>query len=86
MVAANPPPIVGSSHDPLLQWSLNESQAGLAILSEGSEAGYRRFLKGEVVAARSIEASPGTQLVCGNALGFRRAAHPLRDEYSNVVA
>jgi excisionase family DNA binding protein len=46
-----PPPIVGGSHDPLLQWVLSESRAGLAILPEGSEAGYQRFLKGEVVAA-----------------------------------
>jgi putative molybdopterin biosynthesis protein len=46
-----PPPIVGGSHDPLLQWALSESRAGLAILPEGSEAGYQRFLKGEVVAA-----------------------------------
>jgi excisionase family DNA binding protein len=46
-----PPPIVGGSHDPLLQWALSESHAGLAILPEGSEAGYRRFLKGELVAA-----------------------------------
>ena len=42
-----PPPIVGGSHDPLLQWALSESRAGLAILTEGSEAGYQRFLKGE---------------------------------------
>jgi putative molybdopterin biosynthesis protein len=46
-----PPPIVGGSHDPLLQWALSESRAGLAMLPEGSEAGYQRFLKGEVVAA-----------------------------------
>jgi putative molybdopterin biosynthesis protein len=45
------PPIVGGSHDPLLQWALSESRAGLAILSEGSEAGYQRFLRGEVIAA-----------------------------------
>jgi putative molybdopterin biosynthesis protein len=48
---AEPPPIVGGSHDPLLQWALVESRAGLAILPEGSESGYRRFLKGEVIAA-----------------------------------
>jgi putative molybdopterin biosynthesis protein len=48
---ADPPPIVGGSHDPLLQWALVESRAGLAILPEGSESGYRRFLKGEVIAA-----------------------------------
>lgn len=51
VVPASPPPIVGGSHDPLLQWALAESRAGLAILPEGSEAGYRRFLKGEVIAA-----------------------------------
>jgi putative molybdopterin biosynthesis protein len=48
---AEPPPIVGGSHDPLLQWALVESRAGLAILPEGSESGYRRFLNGEVIAA-----------------------------------
>jgi len=51
VVPAEPPPIVGGSHDPLLQWALSESHAGLAILPEGSEAGYKRFLKGEVIAA-----------------------------------
>ncbi len=51
VIPAEPPPIVGGSHDPLLQWSLVESRCGLAILPEGSESGYRRFLKGEVVAA-----------------------------------
>ena len=51
VVPAEPPLIVGGSHDPLLQWALSESHAGLAILPEGSEAGYRRFLKGEVIAA-----------------------------------
>lgn len=51
VVPAEPPPIVGGSHDPLLQWALIESRAGLAILPEGSEAGYQRFLKGEVIAA-----------------------------------
>jgi putative molybdopterin biosynthesis protein len=51
VVPADPPPIVGGSHDPLLQWALSESRAGLAILPEGSESGYRRFLVGEVIAA-----------------------------------
>src|SRR5712691_3810338 len=36
---APPPPIVGGSHDPLLEWALRESGSGLAILAEGSEAG-----------------------------------------------
>lgn len=51
IVPADPPPIVGGSHDPLLQWALSESHAGLAIMPEGSESGYRRFLRGEVIAA-----------------------------------
>ena len=51
VVPADPPPIVGGSHDPLLQWALAESRAGLAIMPEGSEAGYQRFLAGRVVAA-----------------------------------
>jgi len=45
------PPIVGGSHDPLLEWALRESQSGLATLPEGSEAGLRRLAKGEVIAA-----------------------------------
>ena len=51
VIAADPPPIIGGSHDPLLQWALSESRAGLAILPEGTEAGYRRFLAGTVIAA-----------------------------------
>jgi excisionase family DNA binding protein len=50
VVPADPPAIVGGSHDPLLQWALAESRAGLAMLPEGSEAGFRRFLRGEVIA------------------------------------
>jgi excisionase family DNA binding protein len=45
------PPIVGGSHDPLLEWTLRESRSGLASLPEGSEAGLRRLVRGEVVAA-----------------------------------
>src|SRR5690349_15710234 len=37
--AAEPMPIVGGSHDPLLEWALRESGCGLATLPEGSEAG-----------------------------------------------
>jgi putative molybdopterin biosynthesis protein len=48
---AEPMPIVGGSHDPLLEWALRESGCGLATLSEGSEAGLTRFIAGEVVAA-----------------------------------
>jgi putative molybdopterin biosynthesis protein len=45
------PPIVGGSHDPLLDWALRESGSELASLPEGSEAGLRRLARGEVAAA-----------------------------------
>jgi molybdate-binding protein len=45
------PPIVGGSHDPLLEWTLHASGCGLASLTEGSEAGLRRLTRGEVIAA-----------------------------------
>lgn len=44
-------PIVGGSHDPLLEWALRESGSGLATLAVGSEAGFDRFIAGETVAA-----------------------------------
>src|SRR5688572_29013217 len=49
--AAEPMPIVGGSHDPLLEWALRESGSGLATLPEGSEAGLARFEQGGIVAA-----------------------------------
>jgi excisionase family DNA binding protein len=45
------PPIVGGSHDPLLEWALRESTSGLASLPEGSEEGLRRLTRGEVMVA-----------------------------------
>ena len=44
-------PIVGGSHDPLLEWVLRESRSELASLPEGSETGLRRLARGEVTAA-----------------------------------
>ncbi len=46
-----PAPIVGGSHDPLLEWALRESGSGLASLAVGSEAGFDRFIAGETIAA-----------------------------------
>lgn len=46
-----PAPIVGGSHDPLLEWALRESGSGLATLAVGSEAGLTRFTAGETIAA-----------------------------------
>jgi putative molybdopterin biosynthesis protein len=45
------PPIVGGSHDPLLEWALRESNSGLASLPEGSEEGLRRLTQSEVMVA-----------------------------------
>ena len=43
MAGPEPSPIVGGSHDPLLEWALRESGSGLATLAVGSEAGFARF-------------------------------------------
>jgi excisionase family DNA binding protein len=51
LAAPTPPPIVGGSHDPLLEWALRESGSGLASLPEGSEAGLRRLARDEVALA-----------------------------------
>jgi len=45
------PPIVGGSHDPLLEWALRNSGSQLAGLPEGSETGLTRLSRSEVVAA-----------------------------------
>jgi putative molybdopterin biosynthesis protein len=44
-------PIIGGSHDPLLEWALRESGSGLATLAVGSETGIVRFAAGETIAA-----------------------------------
>lgn len=51
MPTSEPMPIVGGSHDPLLEWVLLESRSGLAMLPEGSGSGLERFARGEIVAA-----------------------------------
>ena len=51
MVRAEAAPIIGGSHDPLLEWALRESGSGLATLAVGSEEGLARFATGETIAA-----------------------------------
>lgn len=51
LARADAPPIVGGSHDPLLEWALRESGCGLANLPEGSQEGLRRLTRGEVMVA-----------------------------------
>lgn len=45
------PPIIGGSHDPLLEWAARRSDCGLALLSEGSAAGLARLGRDEVAMA-----------------------------------
>jgi excisionase family DNA binding protein len=51
LASGAPPPIIGGSHDPLLEWALRESACGLASLPEGSEEGLRRLTRCEVMVA-----------------------------------
>mgnify|MGYP002174709821 FL=1 len=46
---AMPPPVLAGSHDPLLEWSLNESGCGLALMPGGSLDGLERLAAGEAV-------------------------------------
>lgn len=46
-----PPPIIGGSHDLLLEWGARRSNSGLALLSEGSETGLDRLTRNEVAMA-----------------------------------
>lgn len=47
---AAPPPVVTGSHDPLLEWSLRESDSELAMLGGGSTDGLARFAAGQATA------------------------------------
>lgn len=49
--ALAPPTIIGGSHDLLLEWAVRRSGAGLALLSEGSEAGLAHLARNEVMLA-----------------------------------
>lgn len=42
------PPIIGGSSDPLLEWAVRASGCGLALLSEGSQAGLARLERHDV--------------------------------------
>lgn len=49
--AETPPPIMGGSHDLLLEWAVRKSGCGFALLSEGSAQGLERLAHNEVVCA-----------------------------------
>ncbi len=46
-----PPPIIGGSNDPLLEWAARRSACGLALLSIGSEAGLAKLAANEIAVA-----------------------------------
>ena len=46
---ASPPSVISGSHDPLLEWSVRQSDCDLALLSGGSLDGLRRFADGEAM-------------------------------------
>jgi putative molybdopterin biosynthesis protein len=47
-IAQDAPPIIGGSHDPLLEWAVRRSGSGLALLSVGSEEGLAKLSRNEV--------------------------------------
>ena len=44
-----PPPVIAGSHDPLLEWCVNQAECGLALLPGGSLDGVERLAAGEAV-------------------------------------
>lgn len=48
---ANAPPIYAGSNDPLLEWALRQSGAGLAVLTQGSTDGLMRLAAGRALLA-----------------------------------
>ncbi|KAB2910959.1 MAG: helix-turn-helix transcriptional regulator [Hyphomicrobiaceae bacterium] len=58
---AAPPPVVAGSHDPLLEWSLRESDSELALLGGGSTDGLARLAGGQATACglHLIDAATG---------------------------
>ncbi len=57
---AAPPPIVAGSHDPLLEWAMQESNCGLAILVVGSTEGLLRLLSLQAIACGVHLIDPST--------------------------
>jgi putative molybdopterin biosynthesis protein len=48
-VGVQRPPVVVGSHDPLLQWALQESGSELAVMFDGSMSGLMRFAEGKAM-------------------------------------
>ena len=73
---ADPPPIIGGSHDPLLEWAVRGAGSGLALLSEGSEAGLERLAtNGVAIAAIHLHDLHGDADANLDAVGYRGELH-----------
>jgi len=57
---AAPAPVIAGSHDPLLDWSVRESNCELALLVGGSTDGMQRLLAGQAVACALHLVDPAT--------------------------
>ncbi len=91
------PSVVLGSHDPLLEWALVESRAGLASFLGGSHDGLERFARGEgVVAGLHIHEAGGwnvetvrAQVAGANCVlvewAWRQRGLILRDALADVV-
>jgi excisionase family DNA binding protein len=68
-----PPMVMAGSHDPLLEWALAESGAGLPTLFDSSLDGIKRLQKGEAIAA-------GVHLRESNGYNREHVERELRDQ------
>ncbi len=75
--AVEPPPIVGGSHDPLLDWAVRESGSGLAVLFDGSLDGLERLLRREAMASGLHVPDPDGDGYNSALLNQRAADQPL---------
>lgn len=67
-----PPPIIGGSTDPLLEWAARRSGSGLALLPEGSEAGLARLgANSAAIAAIHLHDMENDERANENAVGSR---------------
>ena len=55
------PPVIAGSHDPLLDWCVDESRCGLALMGGGSLTGVERLAEGAAVACglHALDAETG---------------------------
>ncbi|GAB4226570.1 MAG: helix-turn-helix transcriptional regulator [Methyloligellaceae bacterium] len=75
--ASSPPNVFLGSHDPLLEWSLRESESGSATIFDGSLDGLERFARREGIAAGLHVYDPPTDTWNVPAVAERFAHEPV---------